>query len=60
MAHRRGDADRPLRARKHPRDAAVSYGSRPIAPVKVQHSVLFVQRGGRKLRESIWGIDTEA
>jgi hypothetical protein len=37
-----------------------SYGTRAIAPIKVQQSVLFVQRGGRKLRESIWGIDTES
>jgi hypothetical protein len=36
-----------------------AYGSRAIAPIKVQQSLLFVQRGGRKLRESIWGIDTE-
>ena len=36
-----------------------SYGTRAIAPVKVQQSVLYVQRGGRKLREAIWGWDTE-
>jgi hypothetical protein len=36
-----------------------AYGSRGMAPVKVQHAVLYMQRGGRKLREAIWAWDTD-
>lgn len=36
-----------------------SYGSRAMAPIGVEHAVLFVQRGGRKLREAIYDTLSE-
>lgn len=36
-----------------------SFGARRMAPVSVQEAVLFVQRGGRKLREAVFSIDSE-
>lgn len=37
-----------------------AYGTRPIQPVSVQSAILYVQRGGRKLREAMWALESES
>jgi hypothetical protein len=37
-----------------------AYGTRPIRPVAAQSAILYVQRGGRKVREAMWTIETES
>jgi hypothetical protein len=36
-----------------------SYGSKPVQPVRVGDSVLFVQRSGRKMRDIFYTLETE-
>jgi hypothetical protein len=37
-----------------------AYGSRPMAPISIQHAILFIQRGGRRLREAVYDIMNES
>jgi len=54
-----GSTGQPFSPSNYRAQATTAYGSRVIKPVKVDGQVLFVQKSGKKVRESAYDFDTD-